>query len=100
VPLFHYYLLLGGALFTIGVVGVLTRRNALVVLMSIELMLNAVNLLFVTFSKYLGIVDGQVIVFFVMVVAAAEVAVGLGIVVSRFRLTGTVDADKASLMKW
>jgi len=100
VPLFHYYLLLSGALFTIGVVGVLTRRNALVVLMSIELMLNAVNLLFVTFSKYLGIVDGQVIVFFVMVVAAAEVAVGLGIVVSRFRLTGTVDADKASLMKW
>ncbi|NCO32544.1 MAG: NADH-quinone oxidoreductase subunit K [Armatimonadetes bacterium CG2_30_59_28] len=99
-PLFHYYLLLSGALFTIGVVGVLTRRNALVVLMSIELMLNAVNLLFVTFSKYLGIVDGQVIVFFVMVVAAAEVAVGLGIVVSRFRLTGTVDADKASLMKW
>jgi len=100
VPLFHYYLLLSGALFTIGVVGVLTRRNALVVLMSIVLMLNAVNLLFVTFSKYLGIVDGQVIVFFVMVVAAAEVAVGLGIVVSRFRLTGTVDADKASLMKW
>ena len=99
-PLFHYYLLLSGALFTIGVVGVLTRRNALVVLMSIVLMLNAVNLLFVTFSKYLGIVDGQVIVFFVMVVAAAEVAVGLGIVVSRFRLTGTVDADKASLMKW
>jgi len=98
--LFPYYLLLSAVLFTIGVVGVLTRRNVLVVLMSIELMLNAVNPLFISFARYLRVVDGQVIVFFVMVVAAAEVAVGLGIVVARFRLTGAVDADDASLMKW
>ncbi len=98
--LFHYYLLLSALLFIIGVIGVLVRRNALVMFMSIELMLNAVNLTFVTFSKFLNVVDGQVFVFFVMVVAAAEVAVGLAIIIARFRLSEDVDVDKANLMKW
>ena len=95
-----YYLLLSGILFTIGVVGVLTRRNAIVVFMSIELMLNAVNLTLVAFSKQLNTLDGQVFVFFVMVVAAAEVAVGLALIVAIFRLKDTVSIDKINIMKW
>jgi len=95
-----YYLLLSGILFTIGVVGVLTRRNAIVIFMSIELMLNAVNLTLVAFSKQLNALDGQIFVFFVMVVAAAEVAVGLALIVAIFRIKDTVSIDKINIMKW
>ncbi len=95
-----YYLLLSGILFTIGVVGVLTRRNAIVIFMSIELMLNAVNLTLVAFSKQLNALDGQIFVFFVMVVAAAEVAVGLALIVAIFRNKETVSIDKINIMKW
>ncbi|RMF69530.1 MAG: NADH-quinone oxidoreductase subunit NuoK [Calditrichaeota bacterium] len=95
-----YYLILSGILFTIGVVGVLTRRNAIVIFMSIELMLNAVNLTLVAFSRQLGGLDGQVFVFFVMVVAAAEVAVGLALIVAIYRLKDSVYVDEINLMKW
>jgi NADH-quinone oxidoreductase subunit K len=95
-----YYLLLSGILFTIGVIGVLTRRNAIIIFMSIELMLNAVNLSFVTFSRQFGSLDGQIFVFFVMVVAAAEVAVGLALIVAIFRVKNSVYVDEINLMKW
>lgn len=95
-----HYLTLSAVLFTIGVVGVLTRRNALVIFMSVELMLNAVNLSFVAFSRWLGDVDGQIFVFFIMAVAAAEVAVGLAIIIVIFRKRETVNVDKVNLMKW
>jgi NADH-quinone oxidoreductase subunit K len=87
-------------LFAIGVAGVLLRRNMLVVLMSIELMLNAANLAFVTFARMLGGVEGQVIVLFVMAVAAAEVAVGLAIVLIVFRTRETTNVEDVSSMKW
>jgi NADH-quinone oxidoreductase subunit K len=99
VPL-TWYLILGALLFTIGAVGVLVRRNAIVIFMSIELMLNAVNLIFVAFARQLHHVDGQVMVFFVMVVAAAEVAVGLAIIISVFRNRETVNADEFNLLRW
>lgn len=88
-----YYLALAGLMFTIGVVGALVRRNAIVIFMFVELMLNAVNLVFVTFSRMHGNVDGHVLVFFVLVVAAAEVVVGLAIIalISRHRATANVD---------
>ena len=88
-----YYLALAGLMFTIGVVGALIRRNAIVIFMFIELMLNAVNLVFVTFSRMHGNVDGHVLVFFVLVVAAAEAVVGLAIIalISRHRATANVD---------
>jgi NADH-quinone oxidoreductase subunit K len=95
-----YFLLLSGILFAIGIVGVLTRRNAIVIFMSIELMLNAVNVALIAFSNQLGTLDGQVFVFFVMVVAAAEVAVGLALIVAIFRLKDTVYVDQINLMKW
>jgi len=95
-----YYLLLSGILFSIGVIGVLTRRNAIVIFMSIELMLNAVNLTLVAFSKQLNALDGQIFVFFVMVVAAAEVAVGLALIVAIFRLKDSVYVDEINIMKW
>ncbi len=95
-----WYLILSGILFTIGVVGVLTRRNAIVIFMSIELMLNAVNLSFVTFSRMLDSMDGQIFVFFIMTVAAAEAAVGLAIIVALFKNKATVDVDEVNLMKW
>lgn len=95
-----YYLLLSGMLFTIGVIGVLTRRNAIVIFMSIELMLNAVNLTLIAFSKQLNTLDGQIFVFFVMVVAAAEVAVGLALIVAIFRVKESVYVDEINLMKW
>jgi NADH-quinone oxidoreductase subunit K len=95
-----YYLVLSAILFTIGVVGVLTRRNAIVIFMCIELMLNAVNLAFVAFARQLGQGDGQVFVFFVMAVAAAEVAVGLAIIISVFRNRATVDVAEVNLLKW
>ena len=92
-------LLVSAILFTIGVVGVLVRRNAIVIFMSVELMLNAGNLAFVSFSRALNSLDGQVIVFFVMAVAAAEVAVGLAIIVNLFRLRETVFVDEINLLK-
>jgi NADH-quinone oxidoreductase subunit K len=95
-----YYLVLSAALFTIGAVGVLVRRNAIVVFMSIELMLNAVNLTLVTFSRMNGNLDGQVIAFFVMVVAAAEVVVGLAIIMSIFRTRRSASVDDANLLKY
>jgi NADH-quinone oxidoreductase subunit K len=94
-----YYLVLSAILFTIGAVGVLVRKNAIVVFMCIELMLNAVNLTLVTFSRINGTLDGQVMAFFVMVVAAAEVVVGLAIIVSIFRSRHSASVDDANLMK-
>jgi len=91
---------LSAVLFAIGVVGALVRRNVIVILMSVELMLNAVNLAFVAFSRMHGSNDGHVFVLIVITVAAAEVAVGLGIVISLFRNRDTVNADDVSLLKW
>lgn len=93
------YLVLGAALFTLGFTGVLVRRNALVVFMSIELMLNSVNLSFIAFARQLGRLDGQVAVFFVMVVAAVEVVVGLAIIIAIFRSRTTVDVDDVDLLR-
>ena len=94
-----YYIILSAILFTIGVLGVLIRRNILVVIMSIELMLNAVNLTLVTFSSALGNPAGQMTVFFIIVVAAVESAVGLGLVISLFRTLRTVDTDQIQLLR-
>ncbi len=91
---------LSATLFTIGVVGALVRRNIIVILMSIELMLNAVNLAFVGFSRLHGNTDGHVFVLMVITVAAAEVAVGLGIVIALFRNRDSVNVDDVSLLKW
>ena len=93
------YLLLSAILFGIGVTGVLIRRNAIVVFMCVELMLNAVNLSFITFAKTNGSLDGQVLAFFVMVVAAAEVVVGLGILVAIFRKRASTSVDDVNLLK-
>ncbi len=95
-----YYLYLSAVLFTIGAVGVLVRRNAIVVFMCVELMLNAVNLTLVTFARINGNLDGQVIAFFVMVVAAAEVVVGLAIIMSIFRSRRSASVDDANLLKY
>ena len=94
-----YYLLLSALLFSIGCVGVLVRRNAIVVFMCIELMLNAVNLTFVAFASFFQDVIGQLFVFIVMTVAAAEAAVGLGIIISIFRNRESLDVDEASILK-
>jgi len=99
VPL-AYYLCLSAALFAIGAVGVLTRRNVIVVFMCIELMLNAVNLTLIAFSAYLGSIAGQALVLFVMAVAAAESAVGLAIVISVYRNRQTVNIDDINILKW
>ncbi len=96
----EWYLLLSTVLFTIGVLGVLFRRNAIIIFMSIELMLNAVNLLLVAFSSYLSDSKGQVFVFFIMAVAAAEVAVGLAILMMVYRNTKSSDIDAMSKLKW
>ena len=93
------YLLLSAILFAIGVVGVLIRRNAIVVFMCVELMLNAVNLAFVTFSRMHGQLDGQMIAFFTMVVAACEVVIGLAIIMTIFRTRRSASVDDASLLK-
>jgi NADH-quinone oxidoreductase subunit K len=93
------FIVLSAILFTIGAVGVLVRRNAIVVFMCVELMLNACNLAFVVFSRMHGNLDGQIIAFFTMVVAAAEVVVGLAIIVSLFRSRHSASVDDASLMK-
>jgi NADH-quinone oxidoreductase subunit K len=95
-----YFVGLSAVLFAIGVAGVLLRRNIIVIFMSIEIMLNAVNLAFVALGRRLGSMDGQVIVFFVMTVAAAEAAVGLAIIISVFRNRQTVNADELNLMRW
>jgi len=99
VPL-DYYLILSAILFVIGVSGVVIRRNIIVILMSVELMLNAVNLTFVAFARSLGSMDGQVIVLFVMTVAAAEAVVGLAIVIAVFRHRQTLDPQEMQLLKW
>jgi NADH-quinone oxidoreductase subunit K len=96
----HYFLILAAILFGLGVAGVITRRNAIIIFMSIELMLNAVNLTFIAFSNHLNDIEGQIFVFMVMVVAAAEVAVGLAIIVAIFRLRETVHVDDIKLLKW
>ena len=95
-----YFLLLSGILFALGTVGVLTRRSALLIFMSIELQLNAVNLTLVAFSRMWNELDGQVLAFFSMVVAAAEVVVGLAIIVALFRRRGTIDVDDATELRW
>jgi len=94
------YLALGAVLFSLGVAGVFIRRNAIVVFMCIELMLNAVNLTFIAVSRSLGKIDGQVFVFFIMTVAAAEAAVGLAIILNLFRRRQTINVDEINLLKW
>jgi NADH-quinone oxidoreductase subunit K len=94
-----FYLILAGLMFSVGVVGALVRKNAIVIFMFIELMLNAVNLAFVTFSRMHGNIDGQVLVFFVLVVAAAEVVVGLAIITLIFRNRAMADVDDAHLLR-
>ncbi|MEP6526819.1 MAG: NADH-quinone oxidoreductase subunit NuoK [Nocardioidaceae bacterium] len=94
------FLVLSAMLFTIGAIGVLVRRNAIVVFMCVELMLNAANLAFVTFARVYGNLDGQIAAFFVMVVAAAEVVVGLAIIVTIFRTRRSASVDDASLLKY
>jgi NADH-quinone oxidoreductase subunit K len=99
VPL-NYYLILSGILFAIGTAGVFLRRNLITILLSIEIMLNAVNLTFVAAGRYLGTVDGQIITFFVMTVAAAEAAVGLALVIALFRHRETLNPDAFTSLKW
>lgn len=94
------FLILSTILFAIGVVGVLVRRNAIVIFMSIELMLNAINISFVAFSSFLGDINGQIFVFMVLTVAAAEAAIGLAIVISLFRNKETVNIDEINILKW
>ncbi|MBI4633603.1 MAG: NADH-quinone oxidoreductase subunit NuoK [Deltaproteobacteria bacterium] len=94
-----FYFILSGILFTIGAIGAITRRNAIVIFMCIELMLNAVNLAFITAGNALSSMDGAVFVFFIMTVAAVEAAVGLAIFITIFRLKGTINADEVNLLK-
>jgi len=96
----EFYLALSGLVFLIGLVGVLIRRNIIVILLSIELMLNATNINFVAFSAYLGNLAGQVFVFFALTVAAAEVAVGLAIIIALYRHHESINVDDFSLLKW
>ena len=99
IPL-NYYLLLSAFMFSVGVLGVAVRRNAIVVFMCIELMLNSINLTLVAFSSFFGDPTGQMLVFFVMVVAAAAAAVGLAIIISLFRNKQTVNIDEINILKW
>ena len=99
VPLF-YYLVLSGIVFLTGVIGVLLRRNIIIILLSVELMLNATNINFVAFSQYFHDVSGQVFVFFALTVAAAEVAVGLAIIIALYRAKSTINIDEFQLLKW
>jgi NADH-quinone oxidoreductase subunit K len=99
VPL-SYYLVLSGIVFLTGVIGVLLRRNIIIILLSIELMLNATNINFVAFSQYLHDITGQVFVFFALTVAAAEVAVGLAIIIALYRAKSTINIDELQLLKW
>jgi NADH-quinone oxidoreductase subunit K len=95
----YYYLGLAIILFTIGALGVLIRRNAIVIFMSVELMLNAANLVFVAYARYWQSMNGQIIVFFIMTVAAAEVAIGLALIVTIFRTKASIDVDQISTLK-
>lgn len=95
----EWYIALSAILFSIGALGVLLRRNAIIVFMSVEMMLNAANLAFVAFARHLGDLDGQVLVFFVITVAAAEVAVGLALIVTIFRTKKSINIDEINLMK-
>ncbi len=99
IPLDHY-LILSAVMFTIGMVGVLTRRNAIIVFMSIELMLNSANLTLVAFSAFLGDPTGQMLVIFVITIAAAEAAIGLAIIIAVFRNKQTINIDEINLLKW
>jgi NADH-quinone oxidoreductase subunit K len=99
-PTLGHYLILSAVLFAVGTAGVFLRRNLITILLSIEIMLNAVNLTFVAVDKFLGSVDGQIIVFFVMTVAAAEAAVGLAIVIALFRHKDTLNPDAFTSLKW
>ncbi len=99
IPL-SYYLILSAAFFSIGIIGVLTRRNAIIIFMCIELMLNAVNLTFIAFASFFGDSSGQIFVFFVMAVAAAETAVGLAIIIALFRNKLTINVDEVNILKW
>jgi NADH-quinone oxidoreductase subunit K len=99
-PTLNHFLVLSGVLFAIGTAGVFLRRNLITILLSIEIMLNAVNLMFVAVGRQLGTVEGQIIVFFVMTVAAAEAAVGLAIVIALFRERETVNPDAFTSLKW
>ena len=94
-----WYIILSAVLFTMGAIGVLLRRNAIIIFMSIELMLNSANLLFVAFARHLNDLDGQVFVFFVITVAAAEVAVGLALIVAIFRSKHSIDIDQMNSLK-
>ena len=96
----EYYLFVSAIMFSIGTVGVLTRRNAIVIFMCVEMMLNAVNLTFIAFSRYLGNIDGQVFVFFIMTVAAAEAAVGLALMIAFYHNRESIDVEDINLMKW
>ena len=96
----HYYLILAAALFTIGVIGVLTRRNIMIILMSIELMMNAVNINLIAFANHLQQIAGQVFAIFVITVAAAEAAVGLALVIAMYRNRETLNVDSSNLLKW
>lgn len=96
----HYFLILGAILFAIGCIGVLTRKNGITVFMSIELMVNAVNLTFIAYARELNSVHGLIFVFFVMAIAAAEAAIGLAIFITLFRNRETIDIDEANLMHW
>jgi len=93
-------LIVSAVLFAIGVLGVLLRRDAITILMSVEIMLNAANLAFITFARQFGQAEGQIYVFFIMTLAAAEAAVGLAIIIALFRLRSSTDVDELSLMKW
>jgi NADH-quinone oxidoreductase subunit K len=95
-----HYLILSAALFTIGIIGVLTRRNIMIILMSIELMMNAVNINLIAFSNHFQQVTGQIFAIFVITVAAAEAAVGLGIVIAMFKNKETMNINEIDLMKW
>jgi NADH-quinone oxidoreductase subunit K len=99
-PTLNEYLILSGVLFSIGTAGVFLRRNLITILLSIEIMLNAVNITFVSVGRYLGTVDGQIITFFVMTVAAAEAAVGLALVIALFRHRETLSPDAFTSLKW
>ena len=96
----NYYLITSALLFSIGVAGVLIRRNAIIIFMCIELMLNSINLTFVAFSSFLGNINGQIFVFIVMTVAAAEAAIGLAIVIALFRNKESVNIDEINILKW
>jgi len=96
----HHYLLLSAILFCIGTFGVLTRKNAIVIFMCIEVMLNSVNLTFIALSRHVGNMDGQIFVFFVMTVAAAEAAVGLALMIAFFKNKESIDVDDFNMLKW